>query len=100
MDIFRCLLNTKASDNNDVQEITETDITSPETEFQYDVLPRTSANLMKKLFRFPKLSHAEPPEFLYENEAWSPNRDSVSLFHKSRSLSPTQERGLTSAPPQ
>ncbi|WP_407308417.1 hypothetical protein [Desulfosporosinus sp. SB140] len=103
MDILKRLLSklfiAKASDNNVVQETTENNVASEEEEIELgdNNLPRTSVNLMNKFFRFQR-SQSEPPEFLYENEAWSPNQEYVGLFHKGSHQ--TQDQDSTPLSPQ
>jgi hypothetical protein len=43
-----------------------------------------STNLMSKFYRYETLFNIEPPEVLYENEAWAPTTESIGLFHKRR----------------
>ncbi|AFM42191.1 hypothetical protein Desaci_3295 [Desulfosporosinus acidiphilus SJ4] len=69
-------VNSSDLDNTMSQETSDT-ITMDENLEAKDHALKAPGTLMSKLLR----SQAEP-EFLYENEAWSPEREPVRLFHK------------------
>ena len=82
-------LNKRCS-NETIDTIPEQGITC-NYDFQEDTLQNTSenvqaeltsVNLRSKFFRTQKLSPAEPPETLHENEAWAPATEYVGLFRK------------------
>jgi len=64
------LLDRKFSKDNTVETI--------------DTLDSNSVNFMSKFFRYQKTSFSQPPETLYENEAWAPEAEFVGLFRKRR----------------
>jgi hypothetical protein len=98
MEIFKRLFLkpiTKESLENTLDKNTLTpptnDITTEEEPQQIEHHPKASVNLMNRLFKSQKSSQSEPPEFLFENEAWSPEHEFVQLFHKGNRLSEDQD---------
>ncbi|WP_088187241.1 hypothetical protein [Desulfosporosinus sp. FKA] len=90
---FRSLSSASASDESASPEM-PANTTLEEEPQANDYQPKASGSVMSKLLHV----QSAPPEFLYENEAWSPEHESVRLFHKGshhfedQNLTPSQSQ--------
>ncbi|WP_140419086.1 hypothetical protein [Desulfosporosinus sp. FKB] len=90
---LRSLSSASTSDENASLEIRE-NTTFEEEPQANDYQPKASGSIRSKLLH----AQSAPPEFLYENEAWSPEHESVRLFHKGghhfegQNLNPSQSQ--------
>lgn len=90
--LFFMLLDTITTNENEAEKMNNSNSNSSSsittTAIENELTPNNDApkaqvNLMNKIFHFHS-SQSEPPEFPYENEAWSPDEGYVRLFHKGR----------------